>query len=632
MHASSLNLVQAKTEADFLHRQGDASALPPGPNRDALVVSLRKLNGAWHIVSRFGDNVWWPTGKPTNLPNSRTKLDFTKIPAPLRESMKEVIFRYMRRGSEYSGRRPRASTLYGKFEDMLQFVKYAHALGANRIADISRLVCLNYKSVASKHKKKAGTLVKADKLYNKLQAVSALYQLSQYTNDSMPEHPWPDSSAGHIAGSNKRKSQKRRGLTPLMPDDIFVRIFQEAWEIVECAPLLLDWRDELQKFVETKTHLHPTYVNMQKSELLNKFGFNGNYFQLTAKLREIRTACYVVIASLSGCRHHELAYLRKDSYHSTSDDDGEQYWWMRSVSTKTGEGLTEWMIPEAAVTAIQVLERWAQPYHAKLEQEIAEHRANGTTPLQLAEALDHRDALFIGLDTRAGGRVRTVGTHPMNEKLKEFSTVLGLNWKLSTHHFRRKFANYAARSQFGDLRYLKEHFKHWSMDMTLGYALNESQEMELYLEIQDEIGYLKQDVVARWLDKSELLAGGYGESLADWRTRDDNIILFKSRDAMVRSIAESTHIRSNGHAWCTANDNLCVGNDLEKTRCASGCSNAVIGQKHAAIYQGLYDQLKELETDDDIGPSGRARVKRDVSRSAAILRKLGYEVEETTHE
>ncbi|MDB5935350.1 MAG: hypothetical protein JWQ01_2694 [Massilia sp.] len=51
--------------------------------------------------------------------------------------------------------------------------------------------------------------------------------------------------------------------------------------------------------------------------------------------------------------------------------------------------------------------------------------------------------------------------------------------------YKRLTACYAARSQFGDLRYLRDHFKHWSLDMTLGYAMNESQEMELYLEIQE---------------------------------------------------------------------------------------------------------------------------------------------------
>jgi len=62
---------------------------------------------------------------------------------------------------------------------------------------------------------------------------------------------------------------------------------------------------------------------------------------------------------------------------------------------------------------------------------------------------------------------------------------------------------------------------------------------------------------------------------------------------MVRSLAESTAIRSNGHAWCTADDNLCVGNDIERTRC-SDCSNAVIGLKHAQLYRGLHDRLNEV--------------------------------------
>ncbi len=98
---------------------------------------------------------------------------------------------------------------------------------------------------------------------------------------------------------------------------------------------------------------------------------------------------------------------------------------------------------------------------------------------------------------------------------------------------------------------------------------------------------------------------------------------------MVRSIAQSTSIRSNGHAWCTAGDNLCAGNDLEPTRCGNRCEHAVIGQRHADIYQGLYDQTKRLETLDDIGPGGLERIKRDVTRCAAVLGKLGHNVQES---
>ena len=246
---------------------------------------------------------------------------------------------------------------------------------------------------------------------------------------------------------------------------------------------------------------------------------------------------------------------------------------------------------------------------------------------EFAEAQAHVGAVFVGLDSKNGNLIRTLGGTALNSDLKAFAKSCGSDWLLASHQFRRKFANYAARSQFGDLRYLRDHFKHWSMDMTLGYAMNESQEMSLYLEIQDELDEIKVETVSSWLNSSEPLAGGYGQSLVDWRSRNENITLFKTHGAMVRSIAQSTPIRSNGHAWCTAQDNLCAGNDLERTRCGDGCDNAVIGSRHAPLYQGLFDHLKKLADLDDIGPGGQTRVTRDLIRCKAVLGHLGYEVE-----
>jgi len=149
-----------------------------------------------------------------------------------------------------------------------------------------------------------------------------------------------------------------------------------------------------------------------------------------------------------------------------------------------------------------------------------------------------------------------------------------------------------------------------------------------YLEIQDELDDIKVAVVDSWLDRSEPLAGGYGESLVAWRDSSESVIMFKSRADMVRSIANSTHIRSNGHAWCTADDRACVGNDFEKTRCGAGRDNAVVGREHAEIYEGIFGHLKELKTAKDIGPGGLARVQRDLKRSADVLTKLGCDLEE----
>ena len=95
---------------------------------------------------------------------------------------------------------------------------------------------------------------------------------------------------------------------------------------------------------------------------------------------------------------------------------------------------------------------------------------------------------------------------------------------------------------------------------------------------------------------------------------------------MLISIVESTAIRSNGHAWCTADNDSCVGNTLERTRCGD-CNNAVIGRGHLYIYRQLYRNLKELLECSGIGESGRVRVLRDLERCREVFMQLGYDPE-----
>lgn len=136
---------------------------------------------------------------------------------------------------------------------------------------------------------------------------------------------------------------------------------------------------------------------------------------------------------------------------------------------------------------------------------------------EIAEAQEHIDAVFLSMAPGNENQVRTISLQGMNMSLKTFAKDCGIDWDLASHHFRRKFANYAARSQFGDLRYLRAHFKHWSMDMTLGYALNASQELALYAEIELELDGIKEDVVASWVKPGTPLAGGYGRNIVAWR-------------------------------------------------------------------------------------------------------------------
>lgn len=595
--------------------------------RDTVIISTRVVEGEHVVVSRYGDDRWLLVGQPTNKPPSEQTLNFGGVAPAWRATMKAIVYRYMRRGRE-GQRRPSTRSVVKLFRDARPFLQHLDSLSITRLADVTPMVCAVYVDACKRHcqPKGAGKPLKAASLGHRFGAVEALHELSQHTGDPMVAHPWPGTSATHQAGLTGRGSGYRGGSTPLMPDEVFTALFQRAWSLVEKADALLDVRDELALLrqasgLDTITGVMGT----AERRYVRSRGWAGTS-EFRAGLLELRTACYIVVASLSGCRNHELAFIEAGACYSTEESDREEnetqtYWWMRSQSTKTGEGRTEWLVPPAAVTALKVMERWAAPYQAMLEAEIAERRAADPLDTEIAEAQRHQRALFLAATPQKRNQVRTMSGQMWNLSLKAFARKCGLGWDLASHQFRRKFANYAARSQFGDLRYLRAHFKHWSMDMTLGYALNESQEMALYAEIQGELGDIKAGVVDGWMRADAALAGGYGRNIVSWRG-SQAVTIFKDHRQMVRSLADSTAIRSNGHAWCTADDNLCVGNDLERTRC-SDCGNAVIGVEHAPLYSGLFNHLKEVLDCDDIGEGGLNVVRRDMDRCRKVLVALG---------
>lgn len=605
-----------------LAAQPDDVRLLLDEERGRLIISAIQVDGTWVIKSQYGDEVWKLTGGTTNRSSTHKQLDFSLVPDAFRAMTKEVMYRYLRRGREGAGK-PSTTTVFGTFMDLVPFLRYLETLKLEHLSTVTPMVCSIYVAACKAERqahKKGNPPLSSGTMEKRFSAIEMLHELSQFTTVPFPAHPWPESSARHLAGLTGRNLGSK---TPLIPDDVFTTLFQTAWTLVRHGDELLDLRDGLDDLAAslkgTSRHLFKKALNRH----LKQRGWEGGLRKFTGALNELRTACYIVVASLSGCRNHELAYVQSGACFS-SEIDGEIYWWMRSQSDKTGEGKTEWMIPTAAVEALRVMEKWALPLQAKLADEIAQRRVVNPQDFEIAEAQKHVGALFVRMDDY---QVRTQSNAGWNAALKEFAKRRGLDWDLATHQFRRKFANYAARSKFGDLRYLREHFKHWSQDMTNdGYALNESQEMELYAEIQDELDTIKLGLTEQWLDPAEPLAGGYGKNLVGWRSRDENIILFKDRATMVRSVAESHAIRSNGHAWCTVDDNKCIGNTFEKTRC-SGCDNAVIGRFHARLYQRLYDDLKVVAMCDDIGNGGQARVLRDMGRCRDVLMSLGYDPE-----
>lgn len=608
----------ARIQLQYVNQPVDVRPLK-GPERDDLIVSISDVDGQPVVLSRYGDNTWFAPSRTTNVRVSTASLRFLMLPEQFRPVCKAVMYRYSRRGLD--GRRPPAqSHQVSTMANIKPFLLHLCRLGIRRLADVTPLACSTYVQ-ASRERRTRGRLMKPAALLQAFLAVELLYELSQFTDDPMACHPWPDSSASHLTGmTGAGRELHRGGQTPLIPDDVFCKLFQYAWDIVERADKLMDLRDEIQRIGHSGAGKHEATIWTRKRERLRQAGFIGGLDDLNRKVVEIRTACYVVIASLSGCRNHEIAFIQTGACKKEVDPEGNIIWWLHSRSTKTGAGNTRWMVPEAAVRAVKVMERWARPHQEVLAEEIRLRRSINPKDPEIAEALLHSTALFLGTARDRVRRTLAVGT--WNGRLKTFATDAGVKWDLATHHFRRKFANYAARSRFGDLRYLREHFKHWSLDMTLAYAMNGVVEVDLFMEISSELDDLKETVVSNWLTSDTPLSGGYGRNLAVWRGTKP-ITLFRNHAHMVRSVASSTALRSNGQAFCTADDNMCVGNHLERTRCGD-CNNAVIDARHAEVYQGLYDHLGEVLNCDDIGEGGKARVIRDLDRCRSVLNDLGF--------
>ncbi|WP_130927205.1 integrase [Pseudomonas sp. Sample_14] len=595
----------------------------PKSKFDALIISATQVDGQWVTLSHYGDDVWQLGGFTSNVPASHTRLDFGTLPQAFRAMMKAVLYRYSRRGRRLTGA-PKGAMLRQTFIDAKPFLRHLEALKLDHLGAVTPLICATYVAACKAHRQvnRKDKPLSQKGLYSRFLVIEALHELSHFTEDPMPQHPWPETSARAMAGLIGRGAPT--STTPLMPDDVFCTLFDRAYQQVQRGPQLLDLRDALVTVESQQKRLSAFDIIRAKNHHLDIQGWEGGLRAFNTALTDLRTSCYIVIASTSGCRNHELANLCSGAHHRTQDDEGIVYHWMQSRSDKTDAGIHDWMIPEAAVRTLRLMERWCAPYQAMITTEIALRRRTNPHDPQIVEAHKHRHALFLGV-TSGGTQARTLSNANWNVYLKAFAKDCGMSWNLTSHQFRRKFANYAAHSRFGDLRYLKEHYAHWSLDMTLGYAMDDSWgqhlDLDLYADIRGELEDIKLGVVDNWLGE-EPLAGGYGRALKHWQREPQNLLIFKDHASMLKSIAESTAIRSNGHAWCTADNGGCLGNTLERTRCGN-CDHAVIGRGHAAIHRGLYDDLKGLLQCQDIGEGGRQRVQRDLNRCRDVLAQLG---------
>jgi integrase len=607
--------VLAMSATDYARTQ-KLSELDETMRQSLPVSSYRLSDGSHQVISEYGDDVWRieDTRFPSNTTNFKKIIRFTTIPAQFIASVKYALMNYDIKNT-LAGK-----SLVEQFKNIRSFLIYLDKIGIKHSSDINPLLCANYvkdcKELISKQTKKP---LGKSTLTHRFLAVES-YWFNLQGTDWAFDKPWIDSSASFLAGNCSQG--KRIAKTRVIPDNQLQRLISYCNDIMQKAPALIELKTKIDAKRELLIDRSQSYRDRTiTNELLKPNGYS-NLTEFNNLYSDIPTAMAIIILTFSGVRIHELCAIQSDAYRIQDEEDGNIYYYLKSHSSKTHEGYAEWMIPEIAIEAINVQKAYIKPLRISLLQEQSD--------LLVDDANDHRglainhykDHLFLTNSQREGNKVNSMTGVSFGERLKAIEDKLGLE-RFSSHCFRRTFAVYVAQSAYGDLRYLKEHFKHWSMDMTLLYASNENQQAELYEEVAKEVKNRKLNIVENILEEDTVIAGGLADSIISYRSKNESIQLFNSRAEMAEKLSDTIHIRSTGHSWCTSDRSACGGQSvIEATRCVN-CKDSIIEKKrHAEFFKGMYLQQLELRQIDDIGPAGQQRVERDIEHCEQVLNKF----------
>ena len=609
-------------EAQFRSEQLKAlqAAVKGAIDPNAVITGMRLENGLYHVLSRYGDAAWTlPDSLFSAGDQDNQYLNFLRAPVVFRETLRVCMAHYILKGIE--GRsRPKGSTICKFFQQAVSFLTWLEDQRITRLSDVTPLIAQQYVEFCKGLKNKKGEPISGSAKCRRFVAVETLQILSQHGDDPM-RPPWPESSATHLAGLTGRGAPyHQEARTEIIPDGILGPLFQSAVEWLDRADEIIRLRVQVETW--KAEGCDQDFIRSRLQEL----GWTRR--EIRAAARHLQTACMGIILITSGIRISELCSLENQCSFKTLDDEGEVFHWMRGTSYKTGTGNCEWLVAEITHRALAVAESLGRPLQAQLEQRVADLRTATPQNPDITRLNGHAQRLFLTVAHNQSNRIGTLTRCTAALRLNAFAAQCGLDWHFASHQFRRTFAVYAAHSAFGDLRYLRDHFKHWSLDMTTLYAMSRQQDADLY----DTVGLaaldIKTELLEHWLEPDAILTGGATEQIKTFRTKNEAVATKQDRAEMANSISPLVHLRATGVAWCTADTGGCNGGQgAEKTRCGD-CGNAVIDESHKSVWQGMYAQQIELRGITDIGPGGAERVERDIQRCGVVLKGLGATDEE----
>lgn len=606
----------------------------------SIVVDAKGLQT---VISYYEDNVWdfWPYILRENAKDGQKRIiwgitlpDGSKLTDEQNQhlliSAKDFIWSLYVDPIE-GIKRPGMKTLISIIGGLTFLLRWMVKNGIDRFSNMDGRT-MDYIIAAREDGRCAKTTV-----MKRLLVMEKLHAQAGKIDDALPTHPWPFESAHVLAGVDRRMAH-RTPTTPVIPDRVFIELAHRVIEYIDDrAENLLSIQAQVEEAIHrAKTRgLSSLYSLGFGTKVAQASGYDG-LRKLNTEITMLRTACYICINMFSGLRNSEMMSLESGCLsRSPGIDDSYECIWLHGTIYKTGQRTHKWLVPPVVERAVRVVERIAKPYQEGFlneEQSLICSSSSGIRQAKrLAEIQRHKKKLFLSTHySRVGPVIGVPSNAAVNKWLKDFChhchifDDAGEIWDLASHQFRRTFAYYYARSELGDLLYLKEHFGHWSLDMTLLYADGGADDYQLDNGLLEDVVRAKQErqaqILTGYLDSEVPLAKGE-DWLSMWRPM---VHTAKNKEELIQELSGTITLNGTGHSWCAGNvkGGSCGGLCLFEADMCVDCDMALIGPEHLSVWKEIAVQQRTVLSLPDIGVPGKGRAIRILEKANKVIAKL----------
>jgi integrase len=473
-----------------------------------------------------------------------------------------------------------------------------------RFKDVTKHVIEEYLKRLRLPNKSGGKRVN-EGIYHYLAGLKLLYVYRRKISEPLQFDPFDGESPSKALGLKRHGAQSK---TECIPDDLLRKLITSALDYVKHSDALFAAAAFAERIRQERPEVHRGTIAYHTKRLVkgaiahlevrDEVSFSlGVLTQhaIAAHLIRLRTACFILIAFVTGMRISELLSLEAGCVERECTDDGEFVWINSSLHKTLGSGRAtpaKWLCGQVAATAVSVLESMTS---------------------KLRRATGYR-SLFVPV-TKWGAHTwngKTVGANDLGERLKDYVQWLDLRdergnpFRLHAHMFRRTFARHVVRSDTTGLLALKDHFKHVSLAMTDYYV---GVDEELQDMLNDEANRLSFESFDKAL-RSDRLGGPRGKELA----RQIDAAMADGRLPPEFRGESGSHLRAEMIAewvaagqqiypcgpgnvcWFREGSAMCTKGDRPVVEICNpiGCNNSVVLPEHAPHWRSIEERAEAL--------------------------------------